>query len=213
MMVSDGTCQKQQQEDQNMEAKRLNTLLEDGEQILWAGRPDPGKFMDGQNRRYNTRWFIITGAIFAAILIALAAGTVRSQTGFFNVFTLFILLIGAVVIASPYSAYRKLRKVVYAVTNRRILVSSSETSRFVLDLDMADSVSVLPGDGQNATLCIGSPTAKIKPHKLRDCGSMGFRFDKDNGSLVYPVFYNIPEAEKVKEIIQPRRQEVVSAGK
>ena len=51
-----------------MDLEKITKLLNPGEQILWASMSQPGKLMDGKNRRRNRRGFVTVGAVFALLM-------------------------------------------------------------------------------------------------------------------------------------------------
>ena len=161
--------------------------------------------MDEENKAANIRWIAILGGFFLVLMVAYAISAVRHGTSIFNVFTLVFAMIGAVIVLDPLTTFLKLRKVVYAVTTERILVSINDTSHFSFPLNKVDTVTFLPGPDNLGTLYIGSPAGKVKVRRKRAEGLMGHRVDEGENTIQYPVFYNIQEPEKVKALIESFR--------
>ena len=61
-----------------MDLEKITKLLNPGEQILWASMSQPGKLMDGKNRRRNRRWFVSVGAVFALLMFFYVRACVRA---------------------------------------------------------------------------------------------------------------------------------------
>jgi hypothetical protein len=114
--------------------------LEPGENLLWTGRPDPGR------AAVQILPLEVFGAVWTAILgywgwAAWARGAAIDPRGpdlCFPLFGLPFLLIGLAALSVPAWVYLTSRRIVYAVSNERVLVVSSGTTRVVRTLRARD---------------------------------------------------------------------------
>ena len=111
-----------------MNQDTVTKLLRPGEQILWSSMSNPGKLMDEKNKQRNTRWFIIVGAVFAVLMFLYVRACVRAGTNVFSVVTLVFVLVAGIIFLDPVTTLKRLRKVEYAITTERVIVSSTSTN-------------------------------------------------------------------------------------
>mgnify|MGYP005980221689 CR=1 FL=1 len=111
-----------------MNQDTVTKLLRPGEQILWSSMSNPGKLMDEKNKQRNTRWFIIVGAVFAVLMFLYVRACIRAGTNVFSVVTLVFVLVAGIIFLDPVTTLKRLRKVEYAITTERVIVSSTSTN-------------------------------------------------------------------------------------
>lgn len=109
------------------EARRLvESRLHDGEQLLWVGRSDPGRMFVDADRHLiplGALWtgFVVTGLVGAAIGSAHPAVLVGLSA---------LLLLGLHILGGRFLVKRHRKRTdVYAVTDRRVLVTNGRTTR------------------------------------------------------------------------------------
>ena len=105
--------------------------LESGEQLLWHGKPDPKRYVLGS---LLILLFGIPWTAFSLFWMAAASGFLFSESGngVFSLFALFgvpFVLVGFGMLSAPYWVYRKMKRTVYALTNRRALIITSGKSQ------------------------------------------------------------------------------------
>ena len=183
-----------------MDLEKITKLLNPGEQILWASMSQPGKLMDGKNRRRNRRWFVTVGAVFALLMFFYVRACVRAGTNVFSVVTLVFVMVAGMIFLDPVTTFHKLKKVEYAITTDRVIVCSSTASSFSLPRSKAATVQVIDEEDGVSTLIIGEKTAK--PSKLRRYGLTGLFVTENEQDLPYPVFYRVPEAKEAVRILE-----------
>ncbi|GAB4150416.1 MAG: hypothetical protein Tsb009_25240 [Planctomycetaceae bacterium] len=109
---------------------RIDSELESGETVVWAGQPLPGQFA---RRAIPVALFGIPFTAFSIFWIVTAAVGIGEgfQQGddfvpkIFACFPLFgvpFLLVGLGLVSAPYWAARRARKTLYALTNRRAII-------------------------------------------------------------------------------------------
>src|SRR5215216_6392607 len=114
--------------------------LESGEQLLWHGRPGGRRFILGS---IPIVLFGIPWTAFSLFWMAAASGFLftKSGNGIFSLFALFgvpFVLVGFGMLGSPYWAYRKMKRTVYALTNRRALIITGGRSKTIRSYSSKD---------------------------------------------------------------------------
>ena len=183
-----------------MDLEKITKLLNPGEQILWASMSQPGKLMDGKNRRRNRRWFVTVGAVFALLMCFYVRACVRAGTNVFSVVTLVFVMVAGMIFLDPVTTFHKLKKVEYAITTERVIVSSTSTN-FSIPRSKAAPVQIIDEDGGVSTLIIGTEKT-AKPSKLRRYGLTGLFVTENEKDVPYPVFYRVPEAKEAVRILE-----------
>lgn len=183
-----------------MNLENITKMLHPGEQILWSSMSNPGKLMDEKNKQRNTRWFIIVGAVFAVLMFLYVRACVRAGTNVFSVVTLVFVLVAGIIFLDPVTTLKRLRKVEYAITTERVIVSSTSTN-FSIPRSKATPVQVIDEDGGVSTLIIGTDKT-AKPSKLRPLGLTGFFVTENEKYIPYPVFYRVSDAKEAVRILE-----------
>jgi hypothetical protein len=104
---------------------QVESELEPGETIAWIDQPIPGRLA---RRTLPIMLFAIPWTGFAIFWTTMAAwGTHSAQqgVGIFSCFPLFgvpFILVGFGMLSSPYWAYRRARRTVYVLTERRAII-------------------------------------------------------------------------------------------
>jgi hypothetical protein len=94
--------------------------LQPQETLIWVGQPDPAKF----SREVMRACLLAFGTI--AVLGTISVAVISHLSRFSNSPAPAILLVGSMIafflIAAPWSYSKRLRRAVYAITNRRVLI-------------------------------------------------------------------------------------------
>jgi hypothetical protein len=111
----------------------VQAQLDSGEQLLWYGQPIPKRTM---RTAMPIVLFGIVWTSFALFWMAGAAGFripdfSRLSESLFALFGIPFVLIGLGLLASPYFVYKKAKRTVYAITNRRALIVIGGKSKFI----------------------------------------------------------------------------------
>ena len=97
--------------------------------------------------------------------------------------------------------YKRLRKVIYVITDRRLIVSANDNRAYDMPLSHVDRIEVFPGTG-GMTLILGSTVAKASEGKLRVLTLYG-KTDEVNGKehTVGSVLYNLADADVARALL------------
>lgn len=109
--------------------KLLETVLGDGERLVWAAHPVPRYFTAATVAPvlFAIPWtgFAIFWTVMAFIGTRQVSGDDPMATGFRYFFPLFgvpFILIGLAMFSAPYWAARRLKRTMYAITDRRAII-------------------------------------------------------------------------------------------
>jgi hypothetical protein len=102
--------------------------LRDGERLLWAGQPRPGRFarLAWLDVIFGIPWTLTMIALLAFLIYTNLQDAPRAQPAAPRwaglVVLIPFLLIGFAHLSAPYWAKRRARRTVYAITDRRVIV-------------------------------------------------------------------------------------------
>lgn len=170
--------------------------LEDGEKLLWAGRPDPKRMLIPALAGFGF------GVVWTAFIVNFIfmwhsgpkdihgpGGLFGMQGALANLFFVPFLVIGAAMLLSPLWIYRKARRTAYGVTGRRVLIIQSGRWRKVQTFGAAE---------------ISNIERKERPDGSGDLtfANRSYR-DSDGHAQTQPVqFVGIPEVRSVERLLR-----------
>ena len=177
-------------EDNNGKAQRIaKSVLQPEERLLWSGRPDPRRVA------LQTLPVFILGLPWIAIALYWTAAALgfrmpdfagENLLGFWPVFGFLFILMGLVLAALPFLAYRRANRTVYAITDRRCLIITAGDRTYIEAFGEEDIGSVKRIERRNGT------------------GDLVFTASasgaaKDVSRVRKAVFYGIPEIRQAEE--------------
>ena len=181
-----------------MEKKLQDHLIED-EKILWTGSPE-FVTLDKTNKPFivaKAGIVLAAMAIFVAYYISFAAATGTD----FKLSVLFIIAaLTALVVLPEILDANKLKKCLYAVTDRRLITIVGENMDSVEYCKIKEYAFEEDADGQVSLLC-GPRAMSAKPRLRRLNTVLGARLTEDKTTCDSFVMYGIPDADKVKKLI------------
>ncbi len=129
-------------------------VVEDGERLLWAGRPRPGRTSVGG-------WSLLVAAVVLGVLSRFLLGSADTRWGWFLFVIDVPIATAALALTAGRRAWRFLtyRGLLYGVTNRRALIvrEGGRPDVTSIDLDRPDDI-VLDDEGNDeGTLTFGKP--------------------------------------------------------
>ena len=179
---------------------KLDEYLQDGEQLLWSGKPAM-KMLDETNKDVYAVKAVLT--VFGAVaflmyyMLGVTAGTIPFKAA---VLVLLAVLVG-VLLAPDWMDVGKLNKAVYAVTDRRLIVMVNGAVHAVA-YDKIDAYKFDTDAAGQTTLMCGKSGMKTRPSRRRLNTIFGLRMSDDGSVCDRFVMYGIPEADKVEKLLK-----------
>jgi hypothetical protein len=98
-------------------AQRVQSELTTGERLIWVGRARPDAF------RRQTIFMAIFGAIFGGVALFMLTKVLEAGGSLFpSLFLLPFLLVGGTMLTAPIWMPYRIRRIIYALTDRRALI-------------------------------------------------------------------------------------------
>lgn len=181
-----------------MEQKLYDNLM-DGEKLLWSGKPECKIF-----GKTHKNFFLAKAALIAVILIGffayyfagVSAGTIPFKMAAIAI----VLVIAAVPLTLEWLDAQKMKKTIYAVTDKRLITLVDTAVNAVTFEQVKAHKFAEDADGQVSLVC-GCDMMKASPRTYRASAVFGLRMKADNSECERFVMYAIPEADKVKKLI------------
>lgn len=181
----------------------FDKLLGEGEYLEWVGKSEPFKVAEGVYKsRLNIRWISCAAAaviLTVAYIISAMSGGQGVQV-FVPVLTIGVPLFVAVRPMMDCSSLKK--KVIYAVTNKRIMVYKSETDFVSMSLEDVGEVAIFDKGNGVGDMAFGHDAVSAPAHKLRYIALMPkTKLGNEVKVATGVVFYNISETKKIKSLL------------
>jgi len=166
----------------------LRRELDADEQLVWSGRPRPGRYA---LRALPIALFGVPWTAFVGFLIFAAAGGIgeHAPSGSARFFWLFgtpFALIGLAMLGAPFAAFRSARRTFYGVTTRRALVVS--------------------GGRRRSVVSYGKDRLRGVSRVERKDGSGDVVFETDvvtsRGRPLSTGFYGVPDVREVERLVR-----------
>ena len=181
---------------------KVNALLEEGEVIRWSGVAQPYSIFDETHKKSTIR---LLYWVFASIVI-LAGGyytiCVLQDREIMMGVMIFFLVFPLLFAWWPVTDKNKVKKLVYAVTNKKAFTVSQENDKArVMHIADIDGIRVEETKNGNCHIRIGSPAFKAPERNLPLLSSHGVSAsqDENDNKCKGLVFYNV-SAEDGKTI-------------
>ena len=179
--------------------EELKSALNDGEKILWQGKPENFVTLDKTNKKPFIIKAVITAVICVGLIIAYCLATIPLEN-FKPVLPLVIAAFGILIASGPFLDARRLKKTRYFITDQRLLwISDSVKSvpygsikEYLFSRDEDDHTSLL----------IGVDAVKKKSARWRTLASSSVYMNETTGVCEQAVFYALPNAERFKRIFE-----------
>lgn len=181
-----------------MEKKLYDHLIEE-EKVLWTGSPE-FIAMDKTNKPFILGKAAAVIAVMAAFvvyyMVQVAAGAAEMKISAFVI----VAALTALVTLPEILDANKLKKTLYAVTDRRLISIVGSNVESVEYCKIKQYAFEEDADGQVSLLC-GERAMASKPRLRRLYTILGTRLTEDKSTCDSFVFYGVPEADKVKKLI------------
>ena len=178
---------------------KLNKFLEEGELIRWRGLPMPYGLFDATHKTttiISLCWALLWGVFLIGGYYTLSTSRGQEiQTGVM----IFCAAIPILIAWGRVSDKNKVEKLLYAVTNKRVIVIPKEGDKAcAMHLAGIDDLRSEETANGNCHIRIGSATFKTSARKLQSLAYHG-NFETKDDTKIYTglVFYNVsPEDGK-----------------
>lgn len=179
----------------------IRPLLNNGEQIMWAGMPVHTPVLDRENRittiiRWTAWPLLSTVMFFLSISHQLRTGEQNSP-----ILYICFIVIPLLFMAVPIADHRRLtQKTSYAITNQRVIINNGKKDYPSRPITTLDGFRRIKNDDGTTTLCFGKAACETESFSLRVAGIYGVS-DGVTGNERGIVFYHINDCEQaVKHI-------------
>jgi len=176
----------------------INNKLQDGEEILWTGRPNPERFNRISNRFHLGIAFILFSCIFLTLAYSIVS---HNKIDFpFQLIPIIFMIIGIAQITPYFIEKINAAKTVYIITNRRILIvvghaDSGVESYYSSSIRELERREYQNGEGD---ILFGSPDERddLSPKVL-----MGYSTTRIIAPQLPTGIYGIRDAKEVENLI------------
>ncbi len=187
--------------------EKLNKALEEGEVIRWSGITQPYSLFD-EGRKTGTiislcwalGWAIVS---IGGYYLATRSNGAEISTGVI----LFCIGISLIIVWMPISDKSKVKKLSYAVTDKKVIIVSKENDTpLTMPLADIDDIRIEKGDNGNCHVRVGSPVFKMSQRKLPVLAYRGEYVDED-GKKIYKGlgFFNVTaeDGKAISKLLKP----------
>lgn len=173
--------------------ERLAALLEKDEELRFFTRPEEFDLLDSTNKKPIVTKVAIAFFLTLAIIL-LYIGTAAKSGGIKWGLVVFLAAIGVLVMANDFTTARKLRKIAYALTSKRLIVL--EEAEKVLPLSEIKKFEFRKDADGHTSLLIGDRGLKTKEKKFRALAVGPVGKTEDEKEIDRFGFYAISDAKK-----------------
>jgi hypothetical protein len=178
----------------------MRAKLDDGEQLLWSGRPRRGVLLQPSDALLIP--FSLFWGGFALFWEYEVVNT--HQFWVLQIWGIPFVLIGLYLIAGRFFVDAYVRgRTYYGVTDKRVMVASGQTTRTIALSDLTGVALSTRPDG-SGTIVFGPPGIPPPASTLQG-------YVVRSGRVQYPMFQMIPDAQSVFDTIQAHRTANASA--
>lgn len=180
---------------------RVREILEPGEELLWIGSPEKFDTMDKTNGGAIKLGTVIKAVVFGALTALYIMAVSKNGAGVKSGIIILFALLAAYSIGNPFLTVNKLQKKTgYAITDRRLIAVGSDVKG--VEYSAVKSAVIKADEDGHSTLLCGNDGMKLKASKWRNAAVGPFTVDSDSGECSSLVFYALPEAQKVEELLK-----------
>lgn len=176
---------------------KLNSLLEEGETLLWSGVPQSYSLFDESHKKstiITICWALAWGIFLVGGYYSLAVSKgIEIREGVM----LFCIAVPAFIVWMAVSDRKRVKQLKYAVTDKRAIVLSDKP--IVMHAADIDDIRIDKADNGNCHIRVGAPACKASPRKLPVLAYRGEYKDHGNDKIYTGlVFFNVSaEDEKI----------------
>ena len=179
----------------------LSSVLEDGEEVLWRGKPEAFDTLDKTHKPVIVKGEIIKLVVSLALIIAYIVTVNNNGAGVKPAIVVIILAVMAYALASPFLHAKTVRrKVEYVITNQRLITIKDDAKG--VEFDKIKVATIKTDDDGHTTLLCGPSAVKAEVAKWRGDAALGLRLDNETLDCDALTWYAIPNAKEAEVLLK-----------
>lgn len=180
----------------------LKRELDEGENVLWLGKPEDSEPLVGCYKKRFFKELITSIVIAAALIIGYIVGVKANGATLYPLVIIVIAVIAALAPINCYTAPKKLRKTAYAFTDKRVAVIR-ETAHCV-EYGKIKTAALRTDDIGYVTLLCGEDAVNLKPAHWREDSLLGEHMSDSMEECESLVMFGLPKDKKLMGIISAK---------
>ena len=189
----------------------IESILMDGEEVLWQGKGVPNK------TRKNTLTFSIFIIIFIVLLFVIISSIGKNGNGlitglvFIVVFLLFIAIFGYGIFYNCFIKNKKIQSEIYYLTNKRAIIYDSEAVEFSYGfLEKFEEICVDNQSGSFGDINMSIEYKETGDSKKDGVNIAKLMFKPDKTDMPVISFKSIEKPRKIIKLIREAKKNLVS---
>ena len=179
--------------------QQLREHLMEGEQLLWAGRPEAFETFDKTNKTSLVTGLIIKIAVALGLIVTYV--TAQSSDMMKPGIIIVVLLFAAFAVINPFLVARRLRKkTIYGLTNKRVMRSGVYDEAVPYER-IRSAMLRTDADGHTTLLC-GPRAVNLKPRLWRAEADASFINNLDAPEAARVMFYAMPMSDELESLLE-----------
>lgn len=174
--------------------------LRDGEKVLWFGAPENFETLDRTHKNPLIKNAVRIMAVVVALCVIYVVYALTNGIELKPVLVVLALIFAIMGAASGFLQGKKMKRVKYAITDQRI-ISVLELPKSLEYSKIKEVCFETDADGHTSIL-FGEKAIKAKAHQRRSIALLDPYIDEETGFCSRFALYAVPEAEKLKEILE-----------
>ena len=181
--------------------KKLNSLLEHDEKLLWSGRPERFETLDSTNRQSIIAGLFLKVAATLGLILLYILAAARTGAEVKPGVIAALLVVCAAMLANPFLVAKRLRdNTVYGLTDRRVLRAGAKEDAVEYER-IRNAALRIDTDGHMSLLC-GPRTKDLRPQQWRVEADAAFINRPDEPECVRLILYALPGDEELKKLLE-----------
>lgn len=176
--------------------------LDEGEKVLWVGKPVDSEPLEGIYKKRFFRELITSLIIAAALITGYVIGVNSNHATLYPLVIIVIVVITALAPINCYTAPGKLKKTTYAFTDKRVAVIR-ETAHCV-EYGKIKAAALRTDDGGYVTLLCGHDAIGLKPDHWREDSLLGEHMSDSMEECESLVMFGLPKDKSLMGIISAK---------
>ena len=175
----------------------LDGVLENGEKVLWEGKPEPFELLEGSYKKsILTRW-IILGAVYVALVGGYLAKSLGRGDSISNILMLIIVLtiFAVIILMAPISDRKALiANTKYVITDKRAIVINKDGAK-AITLSKQTRCKVAHLENHTDVVFFGE-ACDVKENNSRSVAVKGLSSGKGK-EITGIIFYGVNDAKEL----------------